>query len=77
MNEMSEQEREIISNTEEIELKRAGTSDMLRVPASWRKSFPQLSGSHIIFEAHIERDLDGRIFIVFQKERHAEVKKRP
>jgi hypothetical protein len=66
---MSEEEREIISNKEKIELKRSGTSDMLRVPAAWRQSFPQLAGPNIIFEAYVERDLDGRIFLVFKKER--------
>jgi len=67
---MSEQKdkREIISNTEQIGLKRSGTSDTLRIPAHWRRSFPQLRGA-IIFEAHVERDVDGRIFLVFQKER--------
>ena len=71
---MSEQEREIISNKEKIELKRSGSSDMLRVPANWRRSFPQLQGANIIFEAHVERDMHGRIFLVFQKERSLEVK---
>jgi hypothetical protein len=66
---MSEEKREIISNKEQIELKRSGTSDMLRVPATWRKSFPQLKGTNIIFEAHIERDTSGRIFLIFKKER--------
>jgi hypothetical protein len=73
---LSEQGREIISNKEEIELKRSGNSDMLRVPSSWRRSFPQLQGANIIFEAQVERDADGRIYLVFQKERPtAEVKK--
>jgi hypothetical protein len=72
------EEREILSTTKKIELKRSGNSDMLRLPASWRDAFPQLSGPRIIFEAHVERDLDGRIFLVFQKERpNSEVKKQP
>lgn len=70
---MSTEEREIISNKEEVALKHYGTSVGLRVPAIWRRSFPQLQGANIIFEAHVERDIYGRIFLVFQKERTVEV----
>lgn len=66
------EEREVISNTEKIELKRSGTSNVLRVPAQWRRSFPQLAGP-IIFDARVERDGDGRIYLVFEKERSSEV----
>jgi len=66
---LTEKEREILSTTEKIQLKRSGNSDVLIVPSSWRHSFPQLAVNPLIFEAYVERDLDGRIYIVFQKER--------
>lgn len=61
-----EEEKEIISNTEQVELKRYGSSDVLHIPAAWRHSFPQLRGK-VIFDAHIERDSNGRFCLVFQK----------
>lgn len=59
------EDREVISETERIELKRSGGSDSLRVPANWRRSFRQLKGS-LVFDAHIER-ARGKILLVFEK----------
>ena len=70
--EKAEKEREILSTVEKIQVKRSGNSDVLRVPASWRDSFPQLAVDPLIFEAHVERDLNGRIYLVFRKERKVE-----
>lgn len=64
--------RTVISNTETIPLKRIGTSNMFRVPAYWKKSFRELIGDSV-FEAHIERDEYGGIYIVFRKVRNDEV----
>ena len=67
-----ENERTILTDDEEIPLRRSGTSDMLRVPAHWKKTLKELKtlpGGPLIFMAHIEKDADGRIFIVFEKER--------
>jgi hypothetical protein len=64
------QENEIVftSASEEIELQHSGNSDILRIPAGWRRTIPQLKGP-IFFEAHIEINRDGHIFLIFQKER--------
>jgi hypothetical protein len=71
-----EEKREVLTDDESIELKRQGTSDMLRVPAFWRKSFRELKGSSLIFEAHLERDQNGGIYIVFRKIPDIEARKR-
>lgn len=67
--EKDEKEREILTSTETVTLKRQGTSDMLLLPAHWKKTIPQLHTSPLVFNVHIEKDADGRIFIVFEKEK--------
>ncbi len=69
-NQMSEKEkdREVLTAPEKIELKRYGTSESLRIPRSWRKALPQLQGD-LLFEARVERDGNGKVFIVFEKVR--------
>lgn len=60
-------DKQVISNTERVEVKRSGTSDTLRIPAHWRRSFMELKGSKLLFDAFIEKDSHGSIFIVFKK----------
>jgi hypothetical protein len=68
MNDLSTEEREIISNTKKLPLQKDGDGKKFHVPAIWFTVIPQLNNARF-FSAHVERDLDGRIFLIFQKER--------
>jgi hypothetical protein len=71
---MSEDEREVLTEKEAVELRRSGSSDVLHLPAHWKRSFPFLKSAKL-FEATIERDQTGAIFIVFRKVPAAETRK--
>jgi len=58
--------RKQVTSTETIELQRKGTSDYLRVPASWKNSLRKLQG-HLTFDATVEEDENGILYIVFKK----------
>lgn len=62
-----EKTREVLTNNERIELQRRGTSDFLRIPAHWRRALRTLQGSPLIFNAYVEKDGSGKVFIVFEK----------
>ncbi len=64
----TEKTKEVLTNTEKIELKKSGTSYSLRVPMQWKKTLPCLRGSPLIFDAHVEKDDNGKILFVFEKE---------
>ncbi len=58
--------REVLSNVEEVNIRRSGTSDVLTVPQSFRKSFPQLKGD-IVFNAYLVRE-GKQILLIFEKQ---------
>ena len=72
------QERERLTDDETIPLKRRGTSDGFTVPAPWLKVFKGFKREPLLFFAHVEKDAQGSLYIVFKKARtengHAEVK---
>jgi hypothetical protein len=61
------QERERLTDDEPIKLQRRGTSNGFIVPAEWLKTFKNLKREPIIFFAHVEKDLNGSLYIVFKK----------
>lgn len=63
---MTKQENKVLTSSEQIELKRKGTSDFLRVPAKWRNTFKKLQG-HLTFDATLQEDPNGALYIVFKK----------
>jgi len=63
---MKEEKREQLTTSETIDLKRKGSSDYLRVPATWRASIKGLQGK-LKFEAKVERDENGILYIIFKK----------
>lgn len=68
MSDEENQKREVLTAPEKIALKKSGTSESLRVPASWRRTIPALQGP-LLFEARVEKDENGRIYVVFEKVR--------
>jgi antitoxin component of MazEF toxin-antitoxin module len=60
------EERERLTNPERIEAKKTGGSEVVRIPASWIKTIPQLKG-HLVFDMHVERDKNGKIYIVSER----------
>ena len=66
MTEKNEEERIILTDKKTISLRRSGTSDVVTIPSFWRKVFKELKGD-ITFDAHVEKDAHGHIFLVFEK----------
>lgn len=64
---------EVLTAPKRTEIRRSGTSDVLTVPAEWRKTIPALQGP-VLVDARVERTYDGRILIVFEKVKNREVK---
>jgi hypothetical protein len=62
----NENDNEVLTTPKRVELRRSGTSDVLTVPAEWRKTIPVLQGP-LLFDARVERVSTGQILIVFEK----------
>lgn len=59
-------EPEKLTEEEMIQLNKAGNSEVLRVPSFWLRTFKELTRNPI-FYAHIQREPDGNLSIIFSK----------
>ena len=64
-----EENREILTDTEQVTLQRKGTSDYFLMPAHWLRTFSELKRPPYIFSAHMEKDDKGTYYIIFEKEK--------
>jgi hypothetical protein len=71
------QENERLTDDEIISLKKQGTSQGFTVPAAWIKTIRGLKREPLMFYAHVEKDLNGSIYIVFQKARLTPTERKP
>lgn len=60
------EERQRLTDDEEVQLTPIGTSKGFIVKAAWLKTFTGLKREPLLFYAHIERDNTG-LYIVFKK----------
>jgi hypothetical protein len=59
--------RTTLTNPTPVKVRRSGTSDVLGIPAAWIKAIPGLKCNPLLFEAVIQRDGLGNLYIQFRK----------